>query len=314
MKRFVAILAVLSLMSWSAVAQVGEVGIGVGTSNFLGDLGKKSSTRASYFGDIDGSLFRPSFSAYYRHSFSYRFAGKVSLTYGRLEGDDRLSRSKEFRDDAWYRSYRNLHFKSFILELAATAEFNILKYAPGSMKYRWTPYVFAGVGIFAFDPKAEYNGEWVRLQPLGTEGQGLPNYPEKKKYSLIQPSLPVGLGVKFNINKAWSIGLEMGHRITFTDYVDDVSTNYVSYQDFSSYYGSERAIMAYELSNRSAEIDPEGKYGGITQPGEVRGNPQSNDSYLFTMVSVSYNFAKLNRRENNPFAKKNIGKYKRVFK
>ncbi|CAN5267279.1 hypothetical protein BH09BAC1_BH09BAC1_30420 [soil metagenome] len=314
MKRFVAILAMWSLMSWSAVAQIGEVGIGVGTSNFLGDLGKKSSNFKSYFGDIDGSLFRPAVQVYYRHSFSYRFAGKVSLSYGVLEGDDRLSRTKQFRDDAWYRSYRNLSFKSFILEAAVTAEFNILKYAPGSMKYRWTPYVFGGVGLFAFDPKTEYNGEWVRLQPLGTEGQGLPNYPERRKYALVQPSLPLGLGIKFNINKAWSIGLEMGHRITFTDYLDDVSSNYVSYNDFSSYYGSERAIMAYELSRRSTELDPEGKYGSITKPGEVRGNPKSNDSYLFTVVSVSYNFSKLNRREHNPFAKKNNGKYRRVFR
>ena len=114
MRRFVAILAMLSLMSWSAVAQVGEVGIGVGTSNFLGDLGKKSSTRKSYFGDIDLSLFRPAVQVYYRHSFSYRFATKFSLSYGIIEGDDRLSRTKEFRDDAWFRSYRNLSFKSFV--------------------------------------------------------------------------------------------------------------------------------------------------------------------------------------------------------
>ena len=103
-----AILAVMSLMSWSAIAQIGEVGIGIGTSNFLGDLGKKSSGMRSYFGDIDGSLFRPAAQVYYRHSFSYRFAGKVSLSYGIIEGDDRLSRTKQFRDDAWFRSYRNL--------------------------------------------------------------------------------------------------------------------------------------------------------------------------------------------------------------
>ena len=66
------------------------------------------------------------------------------------------------------------------------AEFHILKYIPGSMKYRWTPYVTGGAAVFTFNPKAEYNGEWVALQPLGTEGQGLPQYPDRKKYSLIR--------------------------------------------------------------------------------------------------------------------------------
>lgn len=314
MKRVLWILALMSMMLAGAHAQVGEVGVGLGTSNFLGDLGKKSPNMKNYFGDIDGSLFRPSAQVFYRHTINPRLAFKFALSYGKIEGDDRLSNTKQWRDDAWYRSYRNLHFKSYLIEASVMAEFHILKYIPGSKKYRWTPFVTGGAAVFTFNPKAQYNGEWVALQPLGTEGQGLPQYPDRKKYSLIQPSIPLGLGVKVNLTNFLTLTVEAGHRITFTDYMDDVSTTYVSYNDFAGFYGTARANMIYDLSRRSPEKDPEGAYGAITNPGEWRGNPEGNDAYLFTMVTISYNFNRSNYREHNPFAHKFRGKYKRVFR
>ncbi|MDX2002635.1 MAG: DUF6089 family protein [Chitinophagales bacterium] len=314
MKRLIAIVSTLCILSFGAVAQVGEFGFGVGTSNFLGDLGKKSPKMKNYFGDLSGSMFRPSVQVFYRHTFNPRIALKGSLSYGQIAGDDRLSNTTQHRDDGWYRSYRNLHFKSFLLEFSVTAEFHILKYYPGSLKHRWTPFISGGVALFAFNPKAEYNGQWVALQPLGTEGQGLPQYPDRQKYSLVQPSIPLGFGVKYNINRALCLTFEAGHRITFTDYMDDVSQSYVGRDEFFDYYGAERAQMVYQLSRRSPEIDPEGSYASITDKGNPRGNPTGNDGYLFSMVTLSYNFNKNNRKEYNPFAKKAVKKYKRIMR
>lgn len=315
MKRLLLILAMMCTMSVMMNAQVSEVGVGIGTSNFLGDLGKKSPKMNNYFGDLDGSLFRPAGQVFYRHTFSRRFALKASLSLGSIAGDDRLANTSQHRDDGWYRNYRNLHFKSILLEFSLVTEFHILKYVPGSIKkYRWTPFVFGGVGLFYFNPKAQYNGEWVALQPLGTEGQGLEQYPDRKKYSRIQPSIPLGIGFKFNVTPAWAISLEAGHRITLTDYMDDVSTTYVGYDDFASNYDQSKARMVYELSRRSPEKDPEGVYGTITKEGEYRGNPEGNDAYLFTMVTVSYTFGSHSKREHDPFAKKLNGKYRRIFR
>lgn len=317
MKRLLLSLAMVSLAVGMTFAQVGEVGIGIGTSNFLGDLGKKSPKMKNYFGDIDGSLFRPAAQVYYRHTINPRFAFKFALAYGQIAGDDRLSNTQQHRDDGWYRSYRNLHFRSMLIEASVVTEFHILKFIPGSIdKHRWTPYVFGGVAVFGFNPKANYNGEWVALQPLGTEGQGLEQFPDRKKYSLIQPSIPLGFGVKFNVNRAWTITFEAGHRLTLTDYMDDVSTTYAGEDAFYNAYDPSKAKMVYELSRRSPEKDPEGAYAGITGEGQWRGNPEGNDAYLFTMVTVSYNFSKLTRKEHDPFAKKGAfkGKYKRVFR
>lgn len=307
----------LVLMAWllaagtTMYAQTRELAFAAGTSNFLGDLGKKEPHGKFYFSDVEASLFRPAFGLFYRHGFNKWVALKASLSYGRFEGDDRLTDYKEVYDDEWFRNYRNLHFRSRVIEAAVTCEIHLLPYAAGSTKWRVAPYLMAGIGMFNFDPKAEYHGEWVRLRPLGTEGQGMPGY--GNKYSLIQPSFPVGLGVKYNITRELTVTLEFGHRYTLTDYIDDVSTIYPDKNDIFAYYGPERAKMVYELSRRSPEIDPEGRYARITESGQQRGNPTGKDNYLFSMVSVSYVLGKSYLKEHNPFGTKRYNKYKRVF-
>ena len=323
MKRVVCVLCI-TVYSLTTFAQTQEVGIGIGISNFLGDLGKKEPNKRTYFGDLEGSLFRPAVSVFYKNHFNHWAGVKIAFTYGVFEGDDRLARSEEFGDDAWFRNYRNLHFKSHVFELSAIVEANLMKYIPGSMRYRMAPFVFAGIAVLRFNPKAEYNGEWVSLQPLGTEGQGMSQYPDRQKYARFQPTIPLGFGFKFNINTYLAMSIEFGHRFTFTDYLDDVSTNYVSEGEFINQYGLEKGTMAYEISRRSAELDPEESYGSITTPGEVRGNPAKNDSYLFSTVSIAYKFAnkfseyaysrKRNSVRRNPVSRKRTSKYKRHIK
>lgn len=317
MKRiFTFLLAGILFSFTNSYAQIYEVGVGVGTTNFLGDLGKKSSGMNLYFGDIDGSLFRPAANVFLRSTINDYVAIKVALSYGIFEGDDRLAQSQEFLDDDWFRSYRNLSFKSHVIELGVSGELNLMRYKPGSLKNRLTPYVVGGVNMLYSNPKAEYDGEWVSLRNLGTEGQGMPGY--GKKYSLLQPTLTVGLGFKYNINKYIAVGVEFGHRITFTDYLDDVSTVYPSKDDIYSYYGVERADLVYGLSVRSGENDPEGEFSYITEEGQYRGNPNGNDAYLMSTVSVSYRFSKgdVDKLYGNPFKRKKrlkrISNYRRM--
>ncbi len=69
------------------------------------------------------------------------------------------------------------------------------------------------------------NGEWVDLKPLRTEGQGL--IPGREEYKLTQLNIPMGIGVKYFLTETFHVSSEVLHRKTFTDYIDDVSTNYV---------------------------------------------------------------------------------------
>ena len=85
------------------------------------------------------------------------------------------------------------------------------------------------MGLFHFNPFTyDKENNKTYLQPLSTEGQGLKEYPGRKKYSLTQFCLPVGGGWKWNINENWDISYELGFRILFTDYLDDVSKTYVN--------------------------------------------------------------------------------------
>ncbi|GIV33542.1 MAG: hypothetical protein KatS3mg031_1077 [Chitinophagales bacterium] len=324
MKRIVSVAGIVCCLTCFTFGQTMELGLNVGVTNFLGDLGKKEPTGKTYFGDIEASLFRQTAGVFFRNSFNGFFAMKASLTYGMWEGDDRLANTKEFMDDAWFRNYRNLHFRSHFMEVAITGEVNVMRYMPGSSRNWIAPYAFAGVGFVYFNPKAKYNGEWVALQPLGTEGQGMPQYPDRKKYSRVQPVIPIGIGLKANVMRYITVGVEFGHRFTFTDYLDDVSTTYVSEQEFIDFYGPEKGALAYALSRRSHELDPEETYGSITKPGEVRGNPGGKDAYLFTTVSVAYKFAnqfseysyshKRNVVRKKGFTKKRVNKYRRFIR
>lgn len=301
----------LCFAGFGAFSQTKEVGVSFGTCNFLGDLGKKDPDGKFYFSDVNSSFFRPAVGAFYRVGFNNWISAKATLTYGRLYGDDRMTDYKEIQDADWFRNYRNLHFKSPVLEGALMAEVHLLPYAAGSTRLRIAPYITAGIGLFYYNPKAEYNGEWVSLRNIGTEGQGMPGY--ANKYSLIQPSFPIGFGLKYNVTRELTVTIEFAHRFTFSDYLDDVSNKYPDKADIDAFYGKERAKMVYELSRRSPENDPENRYGRITQVGEQRGNPHGKDGYLFTTVSVSYVIGKSYLKEKNPFGRKNYQKYKRVM-
>lgn len=203
-----------------------EFSIGAGATNFLGELGGANQIGTNYFKDLEWSMTRFALAVGLRYKLSNYFALNSHLTYGRVAGDDKLTTEK-------FRSYRNLSFFSDIYEFNINFEGAFqqeqighryrLKKVKGLRGYEIYMYGFAGLGVFYFDPRTEYNGSVVRLRNLGTEGQGL--VPTRSKYSSIGICIPVGLGFKYTIDRYWGVGLELGIRKTFTDYIDDVSTD-----------------------------------------------------------------------------------------
>src|SRR5262249_19248779 len=119
---------------------------------------------------------------------------------------------------------RNLSFETQILEWNVLAEYTLLDMD----KKRFSPYVFAGAALYHFNPYTHDSvGNKVYLQPLSTEGEGLPQYPNEKEYSLTQFAVPMGAGVKLRITDNVILAYEIGFRKLFTDYLDDVSNKYV---------------------------------------------------------------------------------------
>lgn len=233
-----------------------EVGFLVGASYYLGDL------NTTHF---KNSL--PAGGLVIRKNIDRRFSYKAELLYLSLAADDRLSTDTIVKD-------RGLHFKSSIFELSGQIEFNFLPYDPGNPLYTWTPFVYTGVSLFHFNPKAEdKNAEWVDLQPLGTEGQETSS--SDKKYTLTQFALPIGGGVKIAINPSFNIILEYGVRKTFTDYLDDVSTTFVAVT----------GEYPVEMSNEAIYFsDPKGTHTADDQ----RGDPNKKDWYSFAGITLSF--------------------------
>lgn len=241
-----------------------EVGLSIGLSTYQGDLAPDN---------IQGSIgnLHAAFGGFYRYNVNNFIAAKLGINYGRLSADDAES-------EAVAKQRRNLSFRSTILEAGLTFEWNILGYQAHNYARVFSPYLFAGVAGFKYNPKAFYDNAWVELQPLSTEGQGLSEYPERETYSLIQVSFPAGLGFKYALTDQWNIGIEAGMRFTLTDYIDDVSTTYVSTDELIA----NRGELAAALSNRT---------GVDVQSGNQRGNAENNDTYLIGMLFISYNLS-----------------------
>ena len=198
-------------------------------------------------------------------------AVRPTLTYASLSSDD--SRNGN--------SFRGVNFKTNIFELSGVLEispFNLSYYNSNTVI---VPYLLVGAGVFRFNPKATYNGLTRELQPLGTEGQGLPGY--ETPYSLTQINFPFGLGIKFVLNDAVTFAVELAGRKLQTDYLDDVSNASVRYGDLLDNRGPVGAQFSAPVF--STDTNPDRIY---TRGGGF------NDFYYITTLSVSYRFQSSN--------------------
>jgi len=269
---------------------------GLGASNFLGELGGADRIGTNFIRDLELGMTRLAMSYGIRYKLTEVVALKSTFTYARVKGDDKLT--KEFS-----RSNRNLSFRSPIVELAFQIEPSIirervghkyrLKGVKGKKGFAVNTYPFIGIAVFYFNPKAKYEGKLYSLQPLSTEGQGF--FLTRKKYSRIQIAIPYGIGFKYGYKRNWSFGFELGIRKTFTDYIDDVSTTYISPKYFAIELDSEQAAIATALADRSDGSEPSKTFAG-----QQRGDPKDKDSYAFAMFSLNLKFDLRKGKESRP--------------
>ncbi len=248
--------AVFSQQGW-------ELGGWIGGSNYIGDL--NTSYRINRTGLAAGAIGR--------YNFNNRLCLKAGLNYGNISASDADS------DNAFEKA-RNLSFKSIIWDLHGQFEFNFFEYNHGSNDYFYTPYIFCGINSYYYNPRAQYQGTWYDLSPLGTEGQ----FAGDEAYSIAQ-GLVYGIGFKYDLTAVWSLNFEASFRRLYNDYLDDVSTVYPSSKDVLKQRGS----IALALSDRSLEVGTE----AIGTKGRQRGDSNRNDMYYFMSVGIVYYFGNL---------------------
>ncbi len=267
MKRLTLIITFAFFLQGAILAQNLFVTLGGGMMNYGGDLQGKTLTF---------NQAHPAFTLGGAYYFNGYYGIAYTLTSGKVSGVDAIGIPKHYR--------RNLSFYSNIGEASVTFEANLTDIM--NTEKRFTPYAFAGVAAFKMDPYTyDPDGNKTFLQPLSTEGQGLPQYPDKKPYKLSQIAFPFGIGVKYAVSEKIMISAEFSLRKIFTDYLDDVSGK--GYAD-TAIINAEKGPLAAKLSFRGDELDP--PY--ILTPKSQRGNPDKNDVYYTGLIKVSYSFGK----------------------
>jgi len=218
-----------------------EIGLLGGISYYIGDINPFFHSRFP----------RPAGTFFYRFCPHYRYAFRFGFSAGMLYANDR-----DFSNAV--QQERNLNFRSPVYECAAQAEFNFVEYRLGHPKHIMSFYTFLGLGGFYFHPKGNIGNGWKSLPELKTEGVS---------YSLFQICIPFGIGFKWSVTENIGFHVEWGPRKTFTDYLDDVSTNYpldlglgkdASVRDLYSF----RSPVIYDAR------------------GTMRGNPRTKDWYF----------------------------------
>lgn len=233
---------------------------------------------ANYQGELQESRYtfsqaKPAFALGGNIALTDKLFLRGLATIGTIQAADRYSSSLAKRE-------RNLSFGSRIYDASATIVYDFFNV----LEKRYTPYIFAGVSVYHFSPYTfDSTGKQKWLQPIGTEGQGLPQYPDRKIYSLNQMSIPFGAGIKYAVNERFTLGWEFRFNKTFTDYLDDVSTTYA---DYNLLLAGRHGVSAVDLAYRGDEL----KNGNPLYPvaGTARGNPKTKDWYYFSGITLSY--------------------------
>lgn len=183
-----------------------------------------------YKGDVSPALnprfIRPAGSVFFRYNATRSFSMRAEFAIGSFQGEDAVSNDP-------FQQARNFSFRTRLNEAIVDFEYNFRNYKPQPKANNWSPYVFAGAGICNF------------------------NNPVIKARGMV--AIPLGVGIKYEIKRPWSVGVEFGTRFTKNDYLDG-------------------------LGDRTF---------GITTAKLGQGNPSLNDSYTYTAITVSYTFYKI---------------------
>ena len=253
-----------------------EIGGSVGLMNAMTDLGGRKGLGKKFVKDFNfkntqfcGGIF---FDAMYKNEIGLRIEG----TFGSVKAYDSIL--KKVAPTTNQRYERNLSFRSSIAELSLMAEFHPFyifgNYNDDHYPPSVSPYILAGIGYFHFNPQTMLNGNYVDLQPLHTEGEGFPEYPEVKEYKLTQINFPVGMGARYDLSPLVNIRAEMVYRFLQTDYLDDISGTYIEPSVFANHLTGTQLKQALLLHDRH-------KPGAVTaHPDGIRGNPKNNDAYI----------------------------------
>lgn len=188
LKKLFLLFFISSIYSATLLAQSGEIGIGIGTFNYRGEISPNYDPTFQKFGAM----------AFYRHNFSPVFSIRGSAAYGFVGATNE-------RDSDPLSQFRPITFRARILEFAVMPEYNFFNFRGKNNIPKATFYFTGGLALLNYNTNA----------PLIEGASGS-----------LHPVIPLGCGMKAMIGGLTNLGLEFGARKTFDDYIDGVSDTF----------------------------------------------------------------------------------------
>lgn len=215
-----------------------ELGLNVGAYLYQGDL---SPSRYGSF-----KTLRPGIGVSFAKPLSSLFSLRGVFNLASLKGDEARY------DDPEYRKHRAFAFKSAVKELGVQIQYNIL----GKKDYwpKVEPYVFAGVSAALINTHKDF-GSFDALYFSEPEADailtGLAADNEQRNRRVVL-NLPVGLGIRYNINSNWAINTESNFRFGGSDYIDGYSQSVNP--EKKDHFFSQTVGVSYRLGKKSKQV------------------------------------------------------------
>ena len=200
-------------------AQIHEIGVFLGGSNFIGDVGKTNYVSPN----------KLSFGILYKWNKSPRHSYRFSYTQSKITSNDLDSKEVS----RYQREYR---FENNLKEVSLGLEFNFFDFNLHESSRKISPYVASGLSYFL----AKYT-----LTDLKTD-TSVRGRTERRK----SIALPIIIGVKSNISPRLVLALETGARYTLTDNIDGSFNQNFGNINNNDWYVFTGATLTYTFGNK----------------------------------------------------------------
>lgn len=200
--------------------------------------------------NIGGDLIDPDLSTFKETNFAFGlmakkiFSPRLGLRLGYYHG------TLTGKDSNFERlSPRGFSFSSPVHEFSGQVEWEMLghkRYRGESFHKTISPYLLGGMGLSYFNPKTNFNSTSASMAELIALDQAV-------DASTLRLVLPIGAGLRMDINEQWALGLEYGFRVTFSDYLDGVSMS--GNPDKNDWYGIGGLNLTYRIGKKDTDRD-----------------------------------------------------------
>lgn len=226
--------------------QTFEVGVWGGGTNSFNDV----NTNTDFL-----DTTRPAGGVLGKYNFNERIAAELMISAGRTFAADQDLNTNEFE------LFRNAATRTTAVDIALSGEFNFNSFGVGGQfvpnSSDFTPYFTGGVAITRLDVGvfSRLQDDFVAASSIFTE--------DEQELNELQFAIPLGAGLKYKINQDFVLAAEFGSRLLFTDYFDNIST---------------------EFNQAGIDHNP----GLITTVGRQRGDRSRNDVYNLFGLQATY--------------------------